>query len=162
MNFVQLVESWREALGAEYLATNSAELAAFTAYAIAFPTRFLALVDTYNTLESGVRNFSVVALALDSLGFRGVGIRLDSGDLAALSRATRQQWIDLQSFLETKGFKADLQKAVTVRGKRCFAIEGNQKVDYSWLRTRIISASDDINEKRLAEFAAAGHESVSK
>jgi len=40
------------------------ELAAFIAYAQAFPHGFLALVDTYDTLESGLWNFITVALAL--------------------------------------------------------------------------------------------------
>ena len=38
--------------------TNKGELAAFTSYAIAFPTNFLALVDTYDVLKSGLPNFS--------------------------------------------------------------------------------------------------------
>jgi len=46
----------------------------------------LALVDSYNTLESGVKNFLIVALVLDELGIKAKGIRLDSGDLAELSK----------------------------------------------------------------------------
>ncbi|CDJ54124.1 nicotinate phosphoribosyltransferase, putative [Eimeria brunetti] len=42
------------------------ELAAFTAYAMTFPDNFLALVDTYNTLSSGIPNFLAVSLAMEA------------------------------------------------------------------------------------------------
>jgi len=58
------------------------ELYAFISYAVSFPGNFLALVDSYYTINSGVKNFLLVALALDDLGYKAVGIRLDSGDLA--------------------------------------------------------------------------------
>jgi len=62
--------------------TNEGELVAFTAYAISFPNGFLALVDSYDTLKSGVLNFLIVGLALHRLGYQAQGIRLDSGDLS--------------------------------------------------------------------------------
>ena len=86
-DFVSAVLSYRSALSRP--STNQSELAAFIAYAQSFPTAFLALVDTYDVLESGVWNFLFVALALDDWGYRARGIRLDSGDLAYLSRTCR-------------------------------------------------------------------------
>lgn len=90
VDFVALVESCRERLG--FTSTNEGELASFVAYAQAFPRSFLALVDTYDTLQSGVPNFLIVAAALHRLGYSPVGVRLDSGDLAFLSRRTRQMF----------------------------------------------------------------------
>jgi nicotinate phosphoribosyltransferase len=87
-NFLDLVLQYRRSL--EYLHTNEGELAAFISYAQAFPEGFLALVDTYNTLESGVPNFICVALALTHMGHKPMGIRLDSGDLAYFSKETRK------------------------------------------------------------------------
>jgi nicotinate phosphoribosyltransferase len=73
----------------EYGNTNDGELASFIAYAQSFPEDFLALVDTYDTLKSGVPNFLCVAVALARMGYKPVGIRLDSGDLAYLSKIAR-------------------------------------------------------------------------
>jgi len=95
IDFVALVQKFRRAL--RYERTNNGELAAFIAYCQAFPTSFLALVDTYNTLESGVPNFLCCALALTAISCTPLGIRLDSGDLSALSKAARKMLRDTQS-----------------------------------------------------------------
>jgi len=87
-DFVKVVLKIREELG--FHRTNDGELASFIVYAQAFPKGFLALVDTYDTLKSGVPNYICVALALLKLGYRPIGIRLDSGDLSYLSKATRK------------------------------------------------------------------------
>jgi nicotinate phosphoribosyltransferase len=107
---------------------NKGELAAFTAFALSFPTNFLALVDTYNVLKSGVPNFCAVALALHDLGYQARGVRLDSGDLAYLS-------LQVRAFFKRVGaeFKVD-----------CFE------------RTTIV-ASNDINEDILHSLNSQGH-----
>jgi nicotinate phosphoribosyltransferase len=74
--------------------TNEGELAAFVSYAQAYPKGFLALVDTYDTLQSGVPNYLAVARALHDLGYKSLGIRLDSGDLAYLSKRARMMFAD--------------------------------------------------------------------
>jgi nicotinate phosphoribosyltransferase len=91
VDFVEVVKTFRQKLQLEH-GTNEGELAAFTGYAICFPSAFVALVDTYNTLKSGVPNFCVVALALLELGYKPLGVRLDSGDIAYLSRETRNHF----------------------------------------------------------------------
>lgn len=65
---------------------NDGELVAFASYAVTFPDNFVALVDTYDVLKSGLVNFMSVALVLNELEYTAVGIRIDSGDLAYLSR----------------------------------------------------------------------------
>lgn len=66
------------------------ELEAFRAYADAYPHACLLLVDTYDTLQSGVPNAITVARELREKGYELMGIRLDSGDLAYLSKEARQ------------------------------------------------------------------------
>lgn len=81
--------AWRRMLGYGDDRLHDGELAAFIAYALAFPRAFVALVDTYSTLETGLKNFVCVALALDEAGYKPLAIRIDSGDLAYLSKCAR-------------------------------------------------------------------------
>ncbi|HEY1017326.1 MAG TPA: nicotinate phosphoribosyltransferase [Herpetosiphonaceae bacterium] len=67
------------------LALGLGELGAFRAFAEVYPDDTLLLVDTVNTLESGVPNAITVFGELRRKGHEPVGIRLDSGDLAYLS-----------------------------------------------------------------------------
>ena len=77
------------------------ELSAFRAYADVFPTNCLLLVDTYDTLGSGVPNAITVFKELRAKGYEPKGIRLDSGDLAFLSRQARRM-LDDAGFPEAK------------------------------------------------------------
>lgn len=70
----------------------SSEYEAFAAYAKSYPDATVLLVDTYDVLKSGVPNAIKVAKEiLEPMGKRLKGIRLDSGDLAYLSKAARKQ-----------------------------------------------------------------------
>lgn len=126
-DIVREVQLLRRELG--WMSTNAGELAAFIAYAQAFPSGFLALIDTYDTLQSGLRNFLLVARVLERLGYKPVGIRLDSGDLAWLSRECRAEF---KRFAEAQGVP-------------------------SFASLRIV-ASNDINEQILLSLADQGHE----
>ncbi len=66
------------------------ELEAFRAYARSFPENCLLLCDTYDTLRSGVPNAITVFRELRAQGYEPKGIRLDSGDLAYLSKEARK------------------------------------------------------------------------
>ena len=66
------------------------EIDAFRAYANCFPEKTLLLADTYDTLRSGVPNAIRVFREQREKGYEPLGIRLDSGDLAYLSRKARQ------------------------------------------------------------------------
>ncbi len=68
-----------------FMTMGMGELDAFRAYAAVYPDDCLLLVDTINSLESGVPNAIRVFEELHQKGHRPVGIRLDSGDLAYLS-----------------------------------------------------------------------------
>lgn len=75
------------------------EREAFAKYAEAMPNNCTFLVDTYDTLE-GVRHAIEVGQELRQRGYTLQGIRLDSGNLATLSKAARQL-LDEAGFTET-------------------------------------------------------------
>ena len=72
-----------------YVMSFDDELEAFRTYARHFPEHCLLLIDTYNTVE-GARRAVTVAAELRARGHRLRGVRLDSGDLAALSHTVRR------------------------------------------------------------------------
>ena len=75
------------------------EYEAFVAYANTFPDNCTLLVDTYDVLKSGVPNaIKVFDEVLKPLGFRPKGIRIDSGDIAYLSKQARKM-------LDEKGYE---------------------------------------------------------
>ncbi len=77
------------------------ELEAFRAYARTYPDSTTLLVDTYNTLESGVPNAITVFKELRESGHEPVAIRLDSGDLAYLTKEARRM-LDEAGFEKVK------------------------------------------------------------
>ncbi|XP_030498609.1 nicotinate phosphoribosyltransferase 1 [Cannabis sativa] len=134
-DFVNLAQTWLNkikwstSLHGLFGETNQSELAAFISYALAFPNNFLALVDTYDVMRSGIPNFCAVALGLNDLGYKAGGIRLDSGDLAYLSLESRKFFLAIEKEFEVSGF-----------GKMS------------------ITASNDLNEETLDALNKQGHE----
>ena len=76
------------------------EYDAFKAYADAYPDATLLLVDTYDTLRSGIPNAIKVFKELKAKGKKPLGIRLDSGDLAYLTKKARKM-LDEAGFPDT-------------------------------------------------------------
>ncbi|HLV14175.1 MAG TPA: nicotinate phosphoribosyltransferase [Xanthomarina sp.] len=66
------------------------ELQAFRDFAKIRPKNCVLLVDTYNTLKSGLPNAIIVAKEMEERGEQLLGVRLDSGDLAYLAKRTRK------------------------------------------------------------------------
>ncbi len=82
-----MAHSWVQLADSEYQA--------FKEYARQYPENCVLLVDTYNTLLSGVPNaIKVFREVLLPMGYRPKGIRLDSGDLSYLSKAARKMLDD--------------------------------------------------------------------
>ncbi|XP_075545549.1 nicotinate phosphoribosyltransferase isoform X4 [Dermacentor variabilis] len=135
VDFMALCCKWRKELTGLFKTiedeASSGELAAFISYAVSFPQNFLALVDTYDVLRSGLLNFSAVAMALNDLGYRALGIRIDSGDLAYLSSCAYHFFSEL----------AD-------------------KYSQEWFRSLAIVASNDINEETIVSLNEQAWKSI--
>jgi len=114
------------------------ELDAFRAYAESFPENALLLVDTYDTLRSGVPNAITVFKELKAKGYKPAGIRLDSGDLAYLSKKARQM-LDDAGLQEAKIFASnDLDE------KSIWDLKAQgAKIDTWGVGTRLITSTDN-------------------
>lgn len=73
-----------------YIEAHGDELTAFRRFAESHPEGCVLLVDTFDTLRSGIPNAIRVAREMEARGRRLVGIRLDSGDLAYLAKRARR------------------------------------------------------------------------
>jgi nicotinate phosphoribosyltransferase len=74
-----------------FIESYNDELLAFNNFAEVQPDDCILLVDTYDTLKSGLPNAITVAKKMEEKGFRLKGIRLDSGDLAYLAKESRKR-----------------------------------------------------------------------
>jgi len=113
------------------------ELESFRAYARHYPDSTFLLVDTYNTLKSGVPNAIRVAKELRTAGHELNGIRLDSGDLAYLSKYSR-------SMLDEAGFE-NVKIAVSNQlDERVIASLRNQNspIDIFGVGTRLVTGDN--------------------
>ena len=68
----------------------SSELESFRAFAETYPNNCILLIDTYDTLGTGIDHAITVGLEMKERG-KSIGIRIDSGDLSYLSRKVRER-----------------------------------------------------------------------
>ncbi len=72
-----------------YVTAFENEIKSFEKYAETYPKNSVFLIDTYDTIE-GAKNAANVALSMKKKGNALIGVRLDSGDMATLSRQVRK------------------------------------------------------------------------
>lgn len=78
-------------MGHSWVQSFPSELDSFRAYAAAFPDNTVLLIDTYDVLKSGLPHAIQVARELEAQGKRLAGVRIDSGDIAYLSKRIRRR-----------------------------------------------------------------------
>ena len=111
-----MAHSWIESFETEY--------EAFKAFAINYPENCILLVDTYDTLKSGIPNAIKVFKYMEENGIptNNIGVRIDSGDLAYLSKETRRM-LDEAGFPQAKiclsnGLTAETIESLIVQGAK--------------------------------------------
>lgn len=115
------------------------ELEAFRIYARTYPDNCTLLVDTYNTLKSGVPNaIKVFNEEIVPRGFRPKGIRIDSGDITYLSKAARKM-LDAAGFHDCKIVASNSLDEFIIRD---ILIEG-AKVDLFGVGERLITSRSE-------------------
>ena len=109
-----MAHSWIESFDTEY--------EAFLAYAKTYPNNCMLLVDTYDTLKSGIPNAIKVFdyMKEHNLPLTNIGIRIDSGDLAYLSKEARKAFIKAgypqAKICLSNGLNADTIENLTLQG----------------------------------------------
>ena len=114
------------------------ELEAFRAYAKCYPKGTTLLVDTYNVLRSGVPNAITVFKEMRERGEKPVGIRIDSGDIAYLSRKARKM-LDAEGFTDVKIVASNSLDEYIIRD---LIVQG-AAVDSFGVGERLITASSE-------------------
>ena len=127
------------------------ELEAFRKYAEMYPNMCILLVDTYDTLKSGIPNAIKVFTEMREKGIhsKSYGIRLDSGDLAYLSKEARRM-------LDEAGFPNALISASSDLDEyliRDLKLQGAQ-IHLWGVGTRLITAKDNPSFGGVYKMAA--------
>ncbi len=131
------------------------EIEAFRAYAEMYPSKCLLLVDTYDTLKSGVPNAIKVFNELRAKGYEPMGIRLDSGDLAYLSIEARKM-LDDAGFPNAKIFASgDIDENVL----QSLATQ-NARIDCWGIGTKLITSADCPSLGGVYKLAAIEQDGV--
>ena len=113
------------------------ELESFRAYARHYPDSTILLVDTYDTLKSGVPNAITVAEELKESGYQLRGIRLDSGDLAYLSKKSRKM-LDDAGFEDVKIAASNQLDEYVIKS----LVDQEAPIDVFGVGTRLVTGND--------------------
>lgn len=118
-----------------WVQTFSDEYEAFSAYCRLYPNNATLLVDTYNVLESGIPN---AIRAFKENGIENCGIRIDSGDIAYLSKKARKM-LDAAGLPQCKIIASNSLDEYIIRD----LIAQGAKIDAFGVGERLITAKSD-------------------
>lgn len=134
-----------------YIQSHDDELAAFRSFAAAHPGNCVLLVDTYDTLRSGVPNAIRVGHEMTKRGEALKAIRLDSGDLAWLARQARRM-LDAAGLPEVKIAASNQLDEHVIKSLR----DQGAPIDLFGVGTSLVTGAPDGALDGVYKLAAAG------
>jgi nicotinate phosphoribosyltransferase len=134
-----------------YIESHNDELTAFRQYADAHPQNSIFLVDTYDTLKSGIPNAITVAKEMAAKGRKLLGIRLDSGDLAYLSTKAREA-LDEAGLPEVKIVVSNLLDEHLIKS----LLDQGAPIDIFGVGTKLVTGVPDAALDGIYKLAEAG------
>lgn len=119
-----------------FIMSHEKEIDAFRAFARTFPNKSTLLIDTYDDL-AGAEKAALVAKELEKEGFKLNGVRLDSGDLAEVSKKVRKLF-DEKGLQYVKIFASGDLDEFKIKE----LLENNAKIDAFGVGTKLGTSSD--------------------
>lgn len=134
-----------------FVQSYDSELEAFRQFAAERPHNCILLVDTYDTLHSGVPHAIQVAREMQKRGQQLQGIRLDSGDLAYLARKSRKM-LDEAGLPEVKIAASNQLDEYVIRS----LMEQNAPIDAFGVGTSLVTGQPDAALDGVYKLAQSG------
>jgi nicotinate phosphoribosyltransferase len=120
-----------------YVMSFPSEIDSFRQYAEVFPDSAVLLIDTYDTLKSGLPHAIKVGNEMRSVGRELAGVRLDSGDLLSLSHEVRAR-LDSADFASVRIVASSDLDEYTIAALK----KGNAPIDTFGVGTRLVTGYD--------------------
>ena len=134
-----------------FVETYDDELSAFMHFADIQPDDCILVVDTYDTLRSGLPNAIRLAKNLEEKGHRLAGIRLDSGDLAYLSKECRKK-LDSEGLGYVKISVSNQLDEYIIKS----LLEQQAPIDFFGVGTSLVTGNPDAALDGVYKLAMAG------
>ncbi|MBR2281513.1 MAG: nicotinate phosphoribosyltransferase [Spirochaetales bacterium] len=126
------------------------ELEAFREFAKIYPNNCVLLIDTYDTLGSGIENAIIVGKEQKAKGLK-IGVRIDSGDLSYLARAVRQRLDDAGLTDATICVSNDLTEQIITT-----LVTDNVPIDSWGVGTNLVTGGDQAALGGVYKLSAKG------
>lgn len=134
-----------------FIQRYDSEMEAFSAYAGTYPDQTVLLVDTYDTLRSGMPNAIRIGQQLKERGHTLKGVRLDSGDLAYLSKSARKM-LDEAGLQSTKIIVSNQLDEYVIRS----LIQQGAPIDIFGVGTSLATGSPDAALDGVYKLSCSG------